>query len=211
MDNLIDKKNQEISKKSTELIVVLKDKVLGDLFVLKNKNLEEIFLDSIKQFKQEKPKSDSSTLLIKNNSFRKGSGSFNSSSNYKKHRVIIDEIANFVTNRENSSMYFKQLNQDKKTSDKVEKHNNNINTTNNNLIETTVDEKTENKDFSSGLTATSSAEVKGLRFFEKELQNLQIEKEKEKIVDIFRELKNKYLRKENSILLPNEKVYAQTL
>jgi hypothetical protein len=210
LDNLIDKKNQDISRKSTDLIFSLKDKLIGDLFNPKNRSLEDIFFKPIKHLGQE---NFNPIKLIKKHSFRKSS--INSNSNLKNHKFIIDEMANFLKNKDHSmnqqispERIKLSVNPDKILTNTNSSSNFNIN----NINESTIDEKTEIKDYTSGLTTSSAGDIKSSRFFEKELQNLQIEKMKEdqKIIHIVREIKDKYLNKKE-ISIVGEKVYAQRL
>lgn len=211
MDSFIISKNQEISRKSSELICLLKDKVLVDLFCVKNRNIEELFSFPIKNFCHEK---HNKSLIIKQQGFRKAS--INSNSNFKNQKAIIEDISNFLTNRDNQMCKHLTPEKSKTSYDKCEKNlttsiiSNNPNT--HNFIETNVDDKGEIKDFSAGLTTSTTVDVRNTKFFDKEMENVLIEKEKEKIIHIFREIKDKYFQKKQSTFIhSSEKIYAQFL
>lgn len=184
----------------------MRDKLIADLFNLKNRNLEEIFAKSIKNFGDSE---NFSTTLTKKQSFRKGS--INSTSNLKGHRFIIEELASFLSNREKNCSMLQPFSLEK-TADKSEKPTGSTANSNsfngaNCVLESTVDEKTEGKEISSG-TVCSTIDGRSSKFFEKELPTLGFEKEKEKVLCIFREIKDKYLVKKD---VASEKVYAQSL
>ncbi len=212
MDSLIISKNQEISRKASELICLLKDKVLVDLFCVKKKNIEDVFSNSMKYFSQD---INNQSLIIQKGPKK---ASFNSNSNFKNQRAIIEEISNFLLNKDNHM--FKQLTPDKKRTsfDKGEKNLSGSILSNNqnaqNFIETNVDEKGENKDFSAGLTTSTTVDVKNNKYQEKEVEKVTIEKEKAKIIHIFKEIKDKYFHRKDKDLpfsQSKEKVYAQCL
>lgn len=194
------------------MLCLLKDKVLVDLFCVKNRNIEDLFSSSMKYFRQE---INNKPLIIQNNAKK---ASFNSNSNFNSHKAIIEDISNFLLNKDNHM--FKQLTPEKnKTSfDKGEKNHSGSILSNNpnaqNFIETNLDEKAENKDFSAGLTTSTTVDVKNNKYFEKEVEKVIIEHEKAKILHIFREIKDKYFHrkeKEFSFSQSKEKVYAQCL
>ena len=192
------------------MICFLKDKIMNDLFCPKDKNLEDLFSESIKHYTNKKNRSQNNYQI-----FRKTSK--NSFSNIKDHDLIIQEISSLLRNKELNTMY-KQLNSEKillnhSNSDKILITNfNSINHNNHNFIETNADEKLENKDLFTSLNYTSTtAEVKTNKLNDKVSEYELLDKEK--IVHIFNEIKDKYLQKKENTVSDsnNEKVYAQSL
>ena len=193
--NFMSNKNAEISTKSSEIICLLKDKIIIDLFKTSNKNVEDLFSES------------KNTLIIENSrnnvkhsiNYRKHS--INPSPNLKNQRQIIEELEDLITNK--SSMYQIKNLTPEKNRQIIQNERKNIIASNFLIVETLYEnEKFEQKDFSSGINYTSTTtEVKTHKFFENEFVNINNDQqEKDKILNIFNEMKDKYFqKKENSI------------
>ena len=187
-------KNAEISTKSSEIICLLKDKILIDLFQT-NTNIEDLFSDS------------NNTLIIDknynlNHSINYRKHSINSSSNFKNQRQIIEEIGSLIANKNNMFQ-----------NSQIDHNDGNVI-----IVESLSEsEKCLQKDYFNGFNYTyTTKEVKTHKFSKNEFINDQ--HEKDKITIIFNEIKDKYFQKKEIIIQPNdvinnesETVYAMKL
>ena len=187
------------------MICTLKEKILIDLFCYKDKNLEELFSNSIQNIDEKKSK------MHKNKqNFRK-----NEISQIKNNQLIIEEISRYI-NKKDIALYKPLTPENTKLSsgDKSYKIHNGSSINSNNLIELNSDEKFESKDILTSYNYTcSTSEVKNNKFNENDAKNDVLDKEK--IIHIFKEIKDKYFqKKENNISISdnlNRKVYAHSL